>query len=141
MKYTLLSLLLLAGIAGHGQTPITQYAYSNVDTCTGCSKVFSTLIIPKQNTAQYDTLKVIAEVYELPEKVKFDGIYYWPIGDSTHVYTYKVMAWEVWRKEIYRGVFGNEITDKYFDIEKLKTLAYNKKDELTHVLQSWRVQW
>lgn len=165
MKQLLTTLFLLAAIAGHGQTVLKlDTARDNegniVLACRSLPAKIDSTMTP---VPQYDTLKIIAEVYELPEKKSFGktGVwdddcrcfkivddYYWPLGDSTHVYTYKVMGWEVWTREHEEWQPERRDGDAIYPAgnytvpaEKIKTLTFNKKETLSHVLQSWRVEW
>jgi hypothetical protein len=68
--------------------------------------------------------------------------------DTTFVYTRKVLAWEVWRKDWRTvwvkseyGIGGYYDEQQLVPVEMVKRLTYNRKDEITNVLQSWRVQW
>ncbi|HTI94717.1 MAG TPA: hypothetical protein VL727_29200 [Puia sp.] len=122
-KINVLPLFLLAVLAGNGQT-----------------------------RPQYDTIKIIAEVYQKAKReVGPDGYYridstgqwrfeyaeYWS-WDSTEVHTRKVLAWEVWMREM-------PLCQNCFYTRKMpslvKTLSFNKLDALCNVLQTWRVEW
>lgn len=109
------------------------------------------------DSAKYDTVMVIAEVYKLPHKMEFGGHMVWDKPrklfvvvtdsiwcweDSTEVHTRKVIAWEVWRKEWQKVDVSTGLNYEYYytwvRTAKVKILAYNRKDELTKVLQTWR---
>jgi hypothetical protein len=111
----------------------------------------------------YDTVKVIVEVYELPHKIAYGGLASWDtvchcfknlvsdslwVMDSTLVFAHKVLAWEVWRKEYKRmppcencSFEAGTESYKWVPVECIKRLTYNRKEELPNVLQSWRVEW
>lgn len=110
------------------------------------------------DSPRYDTIKVIAEVYILPHKITFgmsclgnrchdDSVWAqldvrrgpWGPVDTTFVGTEKVLAWEVW--EMADEAWTEQDKPRRIPIDRVKTLTYNKKDTLSHVLQSWRVEW
>jgi hypothetical protein len=108
MRTIIIALLLMAGSVSKGQIRTNLTGYINL----------------LEDSARYDTVKVIAEVYFLHPTVSPN----WSWQDSAIVITHKVKAWEVWRKE---GQF----------MMRIKRLTYNRKEELPNVLQSWRVEW
>jgi len=152
MKKLLTTLLLLATIAGHtqmGTLNLKDLSDSARRALTGSSDLPAT---------QYDTLKIIAEVYKFNYKIAYgahlewdssfkysrvveDSIWAFGFDDSTEVHVRKFKAWEVWRKEYrwvrIKGYDYNELVP----VEMINRLTYNKKDTLSHVLQSWRVEW
>jgi len=61
--------------------------------------------------------------------------------DSTRAVIDYPLAWEVWTKRI-PGLNLSIDNDRDPGAPRLvKRLTYNKKDELTNVLQTWRVEW
>ena len=103
----------------------------------------------------YDTLMVIAETYTMPRKY-LRGYYryfdescncykdipdsVWIPIDSTFVQTRKVLAWEVWTKRTH-GLNLSINGDQDPGAPRfVKRLSYNKKDEITNVLQSWKIE-
>lgn len=150
MKTQILFLLLLAAIVGNGQS-------------------IALPTLAKDTIPMYDTIKVIAEIYELPHKVfdNGDSCWYYSDGiitvkipihngfggsvshlDTTQVSSRKVLAWEVWRKDWRTvwvkseyGIGGYYDEQQLVPVEMVKRLTYNRKDEITNVLQSWRVEW
>lgn len=153
MKQLLTTLFLLAVITGYAQIgPAIPVGHLRLDstlkTFTGATEENRGIEGLAAHFRPYDTVKVIAEVYRIAQKQKTGlmecigdtchDIYAWQ-WDSSEVRTTKVLAWEVW--EMATESWSEWSKPRRIAVEKIATLAYNKKDTLSHVLQSWRVEW
>ena len=137
MKLLIITLLLLPGIASHAQV----FTFKG-DSLTG-------QIIPFDNgrdtvKEQYDTVKIIATVYELPYKRQTGaGIVLQGPHKGELIYD-STWSWDSTRAQIHDGILAWNVYYKkggWTAVKPIKTLAYNKKDTLSHVLQSWRIDW